>query len=1240
MFVSSVSTATARALRCGASTLAVACAVMQPATAWAQDLNSPDTAKPLSTTTDPDAVANPLPPAEKGAIIVTGTRRALRTSQQIKRNADTVVDSITATDIGAFPDKSVAEALQRVPGITVNRFAASSDTAHFSAEPSGVLVRGLPQVRSEFNGRDTFSADSSRGLSWGDISPELMAGVDTYKNQTADLIEGGIAGSINLRTRVPFDADGQLIQASVNLIYGDLARKATPELSVFYSNRWQTGIGDIGIMLNGAYSKVITRSEGIQYMRGAAYDNAFGPDGPALAYVPSGIAFRDNAYNRVRKGGAAAFQWRSLDHKWLMTAQYNRSDYSNVWRERGVQNEFASLYGAGVRTRFGGPGQPAPGFLAPPGTAYTFGSDGVFQSGTFTRPNVGWFGAPTGTVPWDSSCTFQVCAGQGPGNSGEFAQNDQGQPMFYNCYGWAGAGATAGEGGPLCATTLAAGTNGDYQGATDLYTISRYAETFTKTQDASINLKWEATDRLRFNFDGQYVNATTRNYDIEIDLASFTTPTLDASGSLPRVVFGPPVNVNQSAGGLANPNNYYVRSVMDHMENAKGTEWAGRADGEYDIGTTWLNQLKFGARYSDRDQQVNWAAYNWQNVSNTWTSGCAYTYFNLDSQPATCTSNGQTTNFNGYPANFYTMDQFGQPFHGGNLGTFPFVPFDFLQGHGADGFSFEKTGVGNFLPECDRHGQSRPGSNNTNGGYPVNDPNSPGGCYAPVEITTVSESTRAGYIMLKFGGPDAHMGQLGVSGNIGLRFVNTVDHSPGFLAFPTANYNTNACPPTPLVPGGYTGTGTPYVPPPTPPGGTPPPPQVPFPAYCYLSAEDIAFAGGGGSYTDARASHNNFLPSFNVRFDISPKWLIRFALSKAMSRPDIGQLKNIGSIGQGLPTATAVDDPRYIKDSAGNFIGVTPEYTGSRFNPYLKPITAWQADVSLENYFANVGSFTIAAFYKKFYDYIQFGPYNQEVTANGVTRPVQLRGPLNGSGAEIEGLEVAYQRFFDFLPNPFDGLGIQANFTLVDNHGITNTNLTSVGSGAGDTTTAGTQGQSLNPGSLEGLSKYSFNLVGMYEKGPLAVRLAYNWRSSYLVTAYDCCVYLPVWQKAAGFLDGTIRYAITPQIELNLKGSNLLNTQTRLLQQITDDMDPEGKIVRIPNAYFINDRRFEIGARMKFGGTAPPPPAPPPVFAPPPPAPAMQTCADGSAILATDVCPAPPPPPPPPAPVERGERGL
>ena len=149
-------------------------ALLQPGTAFAQDQAAqPDQTKPISETTSPQAATSDTVPSN--AIIVTGIRRALQNAAQRKRNADTVVDSITATDIGAFPDKSVAEALQRIPGITVDRIAAHGDVSHFSAEPSGVIIRGLPQVRSEFNGRDIFSANSSRGLSWSDVTPELLA---------------------------------------------------------------------------------------------------------------------------------------------------------------------------------------------------------------------------------------------------------------------------------------------------------------------------------------------------------------------------------------------------------------------------------------------------------------------------------------------------------------------------------------------------------------------------------------------------------------------------------------------------------------------------------------------------------------------------------------------------------------------------------------------------------------------------------------------------------------------------------------------------------------------------------------------------------------------------------------------------------------------------------------------------------------------------------------------------------
>src|SRR5438105_2793878 len=87
-----------------------------------------------------------------GEIIVTGIRQSLASAQQIKKKSDTIVDAITANDIGALPDRSVTEALQRVPGVSINRFGAPNDPDHFSVEGSGVIIRGLTFVRSEFNG--------------------------------------------------------------------------------------------------------------------------------------------------------------------------------------------------------------------------------------------------------------------------------------------------------------------------------------------------------------------------------------------------------------------------------------------------------------------------------------------------------------------------------------------------------------------------------------------------------------------------------------------------------------------------------------------------------------------------------------------------------------------------------------------------------------------------------------------------------------------------------------------------------------------------------------------------------------------------------------------------------------------------------------------------------------------------------------------------------------------------------
>ncbi|KAK0350198.1 hypothetical protein LTR94_029994, partial [Friedmanniomyces endolithicus] len=155
------------------------------ASVWALAIAAPAIAQVAPATPPQGDAATPAPDAattdaaEAGnEIVITGIRASLANAQDLKRNADTVVDAITAQDIGALPDRSVTEALQRVPGVSITRFAAGSDPDHFSVEGSGVVIRGLNYVRSEFNGRDTFSANGGRALNFQDVSPELLGSVE------------------------------------------------------------------------------------------------------------------------------------------------------------------------------------------------------------------------------------------------------------------------------------------------------------------------------------------------------------------------------------------------------------------------------------------------------------------------------------------------------------------------------------------------------------------------------------------------------------------------------------------------------------------------------------------------------------------------------------------------------------------------------------------------------------------------------------------------------------------------------------------------------------------------------------------------------------------------------------------------------------------------------------------------------------------------------------------------------
>ena len=318
---------------------------------------------------------DPKPEAQIETVVVSGKRAALSSAQKIKQNSDEIVDSIVADDIGKLPDRSVTEVLQRIVGVTMDRTMAKGDPEHFSVEGSGISIRGLTYVRSEMNGRDSFSANGGRSLNFEDVPPELMAAVDVYKNPSAEQIEGSIGGLVNLRTAMPFDFDGLKTALSLQTTYSDLKEKSSPSVSGMVSNRWKTDLGEFGALVNIASSRSGTRTDAFQvepyYPR---TDAVVGQDPNTTLWIPKGSQWRTLEFDRKRQGLYGALQWKKDDVDSSLT--YFRSKYRMQWDERAIFAQSDPYKLQVANGEFGKNGQLLYGTLSnSDGSGINFGAD-------------------------------------------------------------------------------------------------------------------------------------------------------------------------------------------------------------------------------------------------------------------------------------------------------------------------------------------------------------------------------------------------------------------------------------------------------------------------------------------------------------------------------------------------------------------------------------------------------------------------------------------------------------------------------------------------------------------------------------------------------------------------------------------------------------------------------------------------------------------------------------------------
>ena len=1166
---------------------------------------------------------------DSGAVIVTVRRKALQSAIQIKKNSDTIVDSIVADEAGQLPDTSITEVLSRVSGVTLSRFSSvgSSGTPSFQIEGSGISVRGLPYNASTLNGRQAFSANGANALSWSDVTPELAAGVDVYKAARADLIEGGTS-SVDLRTRMPFDYKKPEFDVSVGASYGDQIKKISPDLSMLYTRRFDTKYGEMGFLIDVAHSQYYSQDSNAAIGAYKMQNNPEVPSGRSL--VPTGYKWSQRTNKRDRDGFYGAFQWRPSDNLTLGTILfYSQYKTQSEGHEGGFDNRpnstnqniptDATFNEAGAMTkgslRLGGTGAGTPIFgwggnnwldeyWDPTDPAYSFinfmGSpkpdllnvDCRTQYGSLesSNPDINWGN-------WDNPGTRDA--------SGNIIPNTG---MFY-CKN---SNNTAGT------ITLNLG------GSTST------SHNTSSTLDISQSFIWTPSDTLRLRGALQIVSSRTNGLGMFAGITqsdpALSSASFDATQDIP--VLG-----GFDATALVNTNTAFFNSFAYNGARNKGTSVAANIDADYALdGDHFFKSVSFGARMAVRSERDNFVGTYWAPISEPWnampypdqtsTPGFApfltgpkaitgpYTVTADRFQAYVLDGSGQrvrnsdgtyqteevtrsvTINPNGTvkPADYEVWDVPG--YFGGSVaspGAILVPSAALMQGYNWQQLaSIGANAHGGALNAARCAAESRAVACDATpwtaqGFYDTNIDQNLG-------ITNTSLRNAAFYIQGKFGG-DGFGFIPSFSGNIGVRVVRQILSGSGNLRVHGGNsfYLDQASAMAAMANGGK------------------PTQQGDF----YQAVTSAETRSKEISFTRA-------LPSFNVKFDISPELILRMAASQGMSPPNLEHIRAGGHVSAATDSRTGVA-PGSTTPITVNFLKNMVSQSGSD----MKPVMIASGDIALE-WYPKDGVFAYVDFFGKelknqdlytYYYQIQPTPLLKGVDKVPVIVDLPWFYQQNKSinkPAIIKGFEIGGRKFFDELPAPFKGFGVSGSLTYVDSRNPSQLANSVVGpyvpdfvfqgpnTGGAGGVGAGNPETDIKDLPYYGLSKISYNVELYYSRGPLNARIAYNWHSKQLLSTnanplsfnatggnpYTCTACLdknggkiyemvPLWSADAGYLDFGLDYRITDRMTFGIQANNLTNTVSKTLQEPLPG-------VFEPYDTYQSDRRISAYLRARY----------------------------------------------------------
>jgi len=998
--------------------------------------------------TTPDQAASPTDQNNQAqAIVITGIRGSLQRNLNAKRAAPGVMDTISAEDIGKFPDANVADALQRIPGLSIQRVGARG-------EASGITVRGFGGDFNDtlFDGRhiSTVGLDRngnpSRAVDFTTVGADFIGQINVLKTPDVELSTSAIGATINVLLPKPFDFSGLRVAAfaggSLQSRDGHVRPRAGLLVSDIFAN------GTFGILADATYTREDTQANHV--------------------FIPGWIG---NHFAPCQAG--------PINLTCIPTSDPTSAAWADPNNRKTVLGWFPQQNGAEqVTTR----DERFDGRLAlqwRPSDSVLLTVDDNFSRQKVTSNSYGyaaWFnGDDLRNVQYDSH-----------GSVTDF--NQFGTPMDFN--------------------------------ANDTKAVNQ-------RNQVGANLKWSATDRLKFEADGSWdksiFNPGKDGHNDSMDIGyggynntSCATAEFASSGGCVDTILGAPTGVQ-----ITGPSSSDLPVIHDVGPANNASEF---------LDTTQMGShviVRFRNYNTDIVKQAKLAG-RWEGDNFNLTFGGQYVEDKFHTENENTFANGVFAGFSGY----------GAP-SGRTGGLWPLPP---------DAFSGTESTSG-FIPGY--------GSDALAPGFVVYDPyaiynaleaaghnTEPG--FDPGSVLDVQEKTLALFMKANF---VADIAGMPFHFNAGLREERT-------------KVNVSAI--------GQTITELVFNP------GDP-------------TLLDPRFATGPVS---SNSKYSHLLPSVDMKLYVTPDLIFRLDASRTLTRPLLPNLKptvNFGSLRRG-------------------------SLNGSGGNPDLKPYLSDNFDAAAEWYYAPNSYVAIDGFYKHLSDFIVGGVRQESFPGlidpfTGQEAIFNITGQVNGPDANVYGVELALQHVFGD-----SGFGVQANATFV---GTNRTFPTEDISGAAFAVT--------------GLAN-SANFVGFYDKHGLQARVAVNWRDSYLLGL----------GQAQGGTFGAEPVFVDKQLQVDASASYDITQQFTVFGEVTNinnsNYSTHGRFSDQPLDIWNYGRRYTAGVRFHLLPPPPPPPPPPPLPPPPPaPPPATQTCADGSVILATDVCPAPPPPPPPPPPApERG----